>query len=74
MLQEIKEQGGHLQGQIGTKITNMVTDIHELLPIQFHQNPSIDCGVEMFNKLEARAAISDDGSARKTIMVESRES
>ena len=67
--QPIRGQGGHLGWQIGTKNTNLVEDIEDLLHVKFHQNPFSGCAEEVqkcFSQSEARTAILDDRMKRKT--------
>ena len=69
MFQPIKGQGGHLGFPIGTKNTNLIEDVEDLLPVKFRQIPFSSCGEEAekcFSQSEARAAILDFRSARKT--------
>ena len=69
MFQPIRGQGGHLGFPIGTKNTNLVEDVKDLFPVKFRQNPFSGCGKEVekcFSQSEARAAILNFRSARKT--------
>ena len=69
MFQPIRGQGGHLGFPIGTKNTNLVEDVEDLLPVKFRQNPFNRCREEVekcFSQSEARAAILDFRSAQKT--------
>ena len=67
--QPIKGQGGQLGFLIGPKYTNLVEDIDVLVPFMFRCIPFSDCrdkNEKYLSQLEARAAILDFGSARKT--------
>ena len=69
MFQPIRGQGGHLGFPIGTKNTNLIENVKDLLSVKFRQNPFSGCGEEVekcFSQSEARAAILDDRSAQKT--------
>ena len=65
--QPIRGQGGHLGFPIGTKNTNLIEGVEDLLPIKFRKNPFNGCGkeAEKYCQSEARAAIFDFRSARK---------
>ena len=69
MSQPIKGQGGQLGFLIGPKYTNLVEDIEVLVPFMFRCIPFSDFrdkNEKYLSQLEARAAILDFGSARKT--------
>ena len=69
MFQPIRGKGGHLGFPIGTKNTNLIEGVEDLLPVKFSQNPFSGCGEEAkkcFSQSEARAAILDFRSARNT--------
>ena len=49
MFQPIRGQGGHLRFPIGTKNTNLIEGIEDLLVIKFRQNPFRGCGKKSKN-------------------------
>ena len=62
MFQSIRGKGGHLGFPIGTKNTNLIEGVEDLLPVKFRQNPFNGCGEEVeksFSQSEARVAILD---------------
>ena len=46
MFPPIRGQGGHLGFLIGTKNTNLIEGVEDLLPVKFSQNPFSGCGEE----------------------------
>ena len=47
MFQAIRGQGGYLGFPIGTKNTNLIEGVEDLLSLKFHQNPFSGCGEEV---------------------------
>ena len=69
MFQPIRGQGGHFRFPIGTKNTNLIEGVEDLVPIKFRQYPLSGCGEEVekcFSQSGAMAAILDFRVARKT--------
>ena len=61
MFQPIRGQAGHLGFPIGSKNTNLIEGVEDLLPVKFRQNPFSGCGEveKCFSQSEARVAILD---------------
>ena len=47
MFQPIRGQGAHIEFPIGTKNTNLIEGVEDLLPIKFRQNPFNSYGEEV---------------------------